>query len=85
MPGRVVVIGNAGLDLRLAVPRLPQPGETLIGSDAFCAVMAAALARGFALDRAIAAAQKAAALTATRPGAFVALPSRAELQALRSG
>ena len=33
MPGRVVVIGNAGLDLRLAVPRLPQPGETLIGSD----------------------------------------------------
>ena len=31
-PGRVVVIGNAGLDLRLAVPRLPLPGETLIGS-----------------------------------------------------
>jgi len=50
--------------------------------DAFCGVMASALARGFALDRAIAAAQKAAALTATRPGAFAALPSRAELQAL---
>jgi ribokinase len=32
MPGRVVVIGNAGLDLRLTVPRLPLPGETLIGS-----------------------------------------------------
>src|SRR5260370_20454109 len=31
-PGRVVVIGNAGLDLRLAVPRLPLAGETLIGS-----------------------------------------------------
>src|SRR5258708_11752184 len=30
--GRVVVIGNAGLDLRLAVPRLPLLGETLIGS-----------------------------------------------------
>ena len=29
---RVVVVGNAGLDLRLAVPRLPLPGETLIGS-----------------------------------------------------
>jgi ribokinase len=28
---RVVVIGNAGLDLRLAVPRLPTAGETLIG------------------------------------------------------
>lgn len=31
MPGRVVVIGNAGLDLRLEVPRLPVPGETLVG------------------------------------------------------
>ena len=50
--------------------------------DAFCSVMAAALARGFTLDRAIAAAQKAAALTATRPGAFAALPSRAELAAI---
>ena len=30
---RVVVIGNAGLDLRLAVPRLPLPGETLIGAE----------------------------------------------------
>ena len=29
---RVVVIGNAGLDLPLAVPRLPLPGETLIGN-----------------------------------------------------
>jgi ribokinase len=29
---RVVVIGNAGLDLRLAVPRLPLPGETLVGA-----------------------------------------------------
>ena len=29
---RVVVVGNAGLDLRLAVPRLPLPGETRIGS-----------------------------------------------------
>lgn len=32
MPGRVVVIGNAGLDLRLDVSRLPLPGETLIGN-----------------------------------------------------
>src|SRR4029077_1375730 len=50
--------------------------------DAFCGVMAAALARGFATDEAIGAAQKAAALTATRPGAFQALPSREELGAL---
>ena len=50
--------------------------------DAFCGVMAAALARGLAIDAAIALAQKAAALTATRPGAFDALPSREELAAV---
>jgi len=49
--------------------------------DAFCGVMAAALARGLAIDAAIGLAQKAAALTATRPGAFHALPSREELAA----
>ena len=47
--------------------------------DAFCGVMAAAVARGIAIDSAIGLAQKAAALTATRPGAFEALPSRDEL------
>jgi len=50
--------------------------------DAFCGVMAAALARGLATDAAIGLAQKAAAITATRPGAFDALPSREELAAL---
>ena len=52
--------------------------------DAFCGVMAAALARGLAIEAAITAAQKAAALTATRAGAFAALPSRGELQAILS-
>jgi ribokinase len=47
--------------------------------DAFCGVMAAALARGLAIEVAIGLAQRAAALTATRPGAFDALPSRAAL------
>ena len=50
--------------------------------DAFCGTIAAALARGHRLESAIAAAQKAAAVTATRHGAFNALPTRAELQAL---
>ncbi|MEA2817118.1 MAG: ribokinase [Rhodospirillaceae bacterium] len=50
--------------------------------DAFCGVMAAALARGFTIDEAIGAAQKAASLTAMRPGAFQALPSREELGAI---
>ena len=50
--------------------------------DTFCGVVAAALAQGFAVGEAIGAAQKAAALTATRSGAFQALPSRAELAAI---
>ncbi|MFI5031588.1 MAG: ribokinase [Reyranellales bacterium] len=44
--------------------------------DAFCGAVAAALARGIAIEAAIGLAQKAAALTATRPGAFEALPAR---------
>jgi ribokinase len=32
--GRVLVLGNAGLDLGLRLPRLPRPGETLPGRDA---------------------------------------------------
>jgi ribokinase len=51
--------------------------------DAFCGVMAAALARAIAIERAIGLAQKAAALTATRPGAFDALPSGEELSLVR--
>ncbi|MCA0303600.1 MAG: PfkB family carbohydrate kinase [Proteobacteria bacterium] len=50
--------------------------------DTFCGVLAAVLAGGRTLDDAIAAAQRAAALTATRPGAFAALPTRDELRAL---
>jgi ribokinase len=50
--------------------------------DAFCGVMAAALARDISIERAIGLAQKAAALTATRPGAFEALPACEELAVL---
>lgn len=53
--------------------------------DVFCGVMAAALAQGIAIEQAIGAAQKAAALTATRAGAFEALPSREELRAILAG
>ena len=53
--------------------------------DAFCGVMAAALAHGIAIERAIGLAQKAAALTATRPGAFDALPGREELASPAQG
>ena len=50
--------------------------------DTFCGVLAAALARGRPLEGAIVAAQRAAAVTATRPGAFAALPCRDELGAI---
>ena len=53
--------------------------------DTFCGVVAAALAEGATIEAAIGAAQKAAALTATRPGAFAALPSRDELKSIRLG
>jgi ribokinase len=53
--------------------------------DVFCGVMAAALAQRLPIERAIGAAQKAAALAATRVGAFEALPSRAELGAILAG
>jgi ribokinase len=32
--GRVLVLGNAGLDLTLQMPRLPEKGETLLGDSA---------------------------------------------------
>src|SRR5476649_1709628 len=51
--------------------------------DTFCGVIAAALAQGASVEAAIGVAQKAAALTATRPGAFAALPSRDELKSIR--
>ena len=61
-------------------PALPVRAIDSTGcGDAFCGALAAALARGVALDVAIAAAQRAAAVTATRPGAFAALPTHAEL------
>lgn len=56
--------------------------DTTACGDAFCGTMAAALARGLAIEPAIGVAQKAAALTATRAGAFDALPSCEELAAL---
>lgn len=50
--------------------------------DTFCGALCAALSLGRSLEEAIAYAQSAASITATRPGAFRALPSPAELSAL---
>jgi ribokinase len=81
----IVTLGADGCLLIERKQRRSFPAETITAidttgcGDAFCGVMAASLARGLATDQAIGAAQKAAALTAMRPGAFQALPSRQEL------
>lgn len=59
-----------------------QPVDSSGAGDAFCGVLAAMLAAGRPLKQAIAPAQRAAALTVGRPGAFDALPSAAELRSL---
>ncbi|TCR79557.1 ribokinase [Rhizobium sp. BK376] len=53
--------------------------------DTFCGVLAAALSRDMSLDDSIHFAQAAAAITATRTGAYAALPQRVELDAQFSG
>lgn len=64
--------------------------DTTGAGDTFCGLLAALLLAApdgaeAELAPAIALAQRAAALSVTRPGAFAALPSRAELRALRAG
>jgi ribokinase len=81
----IITLGADGCELIESQQRRAFPAEAITAidttgcGDTFCGVMAAALARGVAIDQAIGAAQKAASLTATRPGAFQALPSSAEL------
>lgn len=95
-------LGSALHDARAAIVTLGAGGCTLIEGerrrsfatvsveaidttgcgDAFCGVMAALFARGRIIDDAIPLAHKGAALTATRLGAFSALPSREELRSL---
>lgn len=66
--------------------RYPAPAidavDTTGCGDTFCGVLAAMVADGRDREAAAALAQGAAALTAQRPGAFVALPNRAEFAAL---
>ena len=81
----VVTLGAEGC---VAVPggwhpaRKVQAVDSTGAGDAFCGVLAAALARGFAPDRAIGAAQHAAAGTVGRHGAFEALPEAFDLDEL---
>jgi ribokinase len=53
--------------------------------DAFCGVLAVLRVRGATLSAAIEAAQRAAAITAGRPGAYAALPTGEDLACCLSG
>ena len=59
-----------------------QPRDTTGAGDAFCGVLVARLASGQGLPDALATAQRAAALSVTRSGAYAALPTMAELRDL---
>jgi ribokinase len=84
----IITLGADGCLLVDRQQRRSFPAKTVAAidttgcGDAFCGVMAASLARGVTTEQAIGWAQQAASLTATRPGAFQALPSRAELGAI---
>lgn len=58
--------------------------DTSGAGDTFCGLLAALLLAGRGVDAAIPAAQHAAGLTVRRPGAFSALPTAAELRALKA-
>ena len=84
----VVTLGAEGCQVALggAVRHVPAPKieavDTTGAGDAFCGVLAVCLAAGAELALAIDMAQRAAAATVTRPGAFAALPTAAELLGL---
>ena len=65
---------------------IPAPSTQTVDStgagDAFCGTLAACMAAGIPIETALTHAQRAAALTVARPGAFAALPSAAELRCL---
>ncbi len=63
-----------------AVPPLPARAVDTTGAgDTFCGMLAVGLARGWSAARCIDAAQRAAAITVSRPGAYAALPRAEEL------
>lgn len=68
-----------------ALPAVPaQAVDTTGAGDTFCGVLGACLARGWPASDSLAAAQRAAAITVGRPGAYAALPRREELTGVGS-
>ncbi len=88
IPCVIVTLGARGACARDGDTRVVQPGfavepvDTTGAGDTFCGVLAAALARGAALDGALREACAASALACTRPGAQTGVPPRGEVEAL---
>jgi ribokinase len=84
----VVTLGAEGAVAEDAAGRVRQPAlqveatDTAGAGDTFCAALAVALALGRSLDAGVALAQRAAALTVSRPGTQSAFPTCEEARAL---
>ncbi len=65
----VLVVGSSNTDMIVRVPRIPRPGETLLGGDFAMA------AGGKGANQAV------AAISVTRLGAQPSAPTRAEIEA----
>ncbi|MCI0753502.1 ribokinase [Teichococcus vastitatis] len=77
---------SAGVEGQLHYPaQAVEAVDTTGAGDTFCGMLAALLLAGQPLPAATKGAQRAAALTVSRPGAFAALPSAAELRVLLPG
>jgi ribokinase len=77
--GGCVTASIEGLQHHLAAPA--RTVDTTGAGDTFCGVLAALLLAGRPVPSAIDAAQRAAAITVSRPGAYAALPDAAALRA----
>ena len=83
----ILVVGSTNTDMIIRVPRIPKPGETVLGGEFAMAPggkganQAVALAEKRSLPDALWFAQAAAAISVTRPGAQPSAPTRAEVEA----
>lgn len=72
---------SAGGELRVSGRRVAQVVDTTAAGDCFTGALAVALAEGRGLAPAISFANRAAAISVTRPGAQPSIPTRAEVDA----
>ncbi len=81
--GREGCLSNCHGEIRHHSAVTAHATDTTGCGDTFCGVLAAMLLKHNPIDDAVALAQGAAAITATRPGAYAALPGRDEMRVTR--